>query len=234
MREKNIKKPKRVANWGEKTLEAIAVTPDSVTVTGGLFIFIRPFGVVTLFVVILRMHVKNIRGGEYRLGWRRWSGWCGWAVWRWFGWEWVWARLTWDKPSCPRWGWLKRIGLCMSGYLDGPCMINKRDGVRCKVFTETFEGQWKGRHSKFLHLIAHFHGFDICHEIWNQREIEVWVIDILNLAPINESLNEGIEIAQVILKVFDACRFSFGHSQRLTLGLEPEIGSIWCFESVDQ
>ena len=65
MREKNIKKPKRVANWGEKkTLESIAVTPDGVAVTGGLLILVvRPVGVVILFVVIVRMHVKNIRRG---------------------------------------------------------------------------------------------------------------------------------------------------------------------------
>ena len=77
MREKNIKKPKRVANWGKKTLESIAVTPDGVAVTGGLLILVRPVGVVILFVVIVRMHIKNIRGGQDGPGWCSRSGWIG-------------------------------------------------------------------------------------------------------------------------------------------------------------
>ena len=129
---------------------------------------------------------------------------------------------------------VENVGFCMPGYMNGPCMINERNCTRCQVLTETFESQRKGRHSKFLHLTAHFQGFDVCHEIGNQSEIEVWVIDILNLSPINESLDERIEIAQVILEVVDACRFSFGHGQRFTLGLEPGTKSLWCFESVDQ
>ncbi len=48
---------------GKKTLKSIAVTPVSVTVTGGLFIIVHPFGVVILLVVIARMHIRNIRGG---------------------------------------------------------------------------------------------------------------------------------------------------------------------------
>ena len=47
----------------------LAVTPNGVAVTGGLLIFVRPFlGVVILFVVIARMHIKNIRGGQDGMG----------------------------------------------------------------------------------------------------------------------------------------------------------------------
>ena len=51
---------------GKKTLDAIAVTPDSVAVAGWLFILIRPFGVVILLVVIPRRHIENMGGGT---GW---------------------------------------------------------------------------------------------------------------------------------------------------------------------
>ncbi len=64
VREKNIKKPKRVADWGKKTLgELVLVTPDGVAVlTGGLFILIRPvLGVVVVLFAIPRRHVRGIR-----------------------------------------------------------------------------------------------------------------------------------------------------------------------------
>ena len=57
MREKNIKKPNRVTNWGEKTLE---FTPDSVAVfAGGLFVLIRSVGEMVVLVSIPRRHIRG-------------------------------------------------------------------------------------------------------------------------------------------------------------------------------
>ncbi len=64
--------------------------------------------------------------------------------------------------------------------------------------------------------------------------IEVWIIDILNLSPINETLDERIEVAQLILKIFDICLLPFCHSQCFTLGLEPRIEGLRGFKGVDQ
>ena len=45
----------------------------------------------------------------------------------------------------------------------------------------------------------------IAADIGNESVIKVWIIDIHDLPPINETLDERIEVAQVILEVFDIC-----------------------------
>ena len=89
----------------------------------------------------------------------------------------------------------------------GLCMIKQCDNVRFQILAKTCESRQAGRCSKLLHLTAQLQGLDIGHEVGNQGEIEVWIIDILNLSPINEPLDKRIELAQVILEVFDVCLF---------------------------
>ena len=71
MREKNIKKPKRVANWGKKTLvvSVLVVAPDSGIAT--FAVIVRLVRVMILLVGIPRMHIKNSRGRQDGLGWGR-------------------------------------------------------------------------------------------------------------------------------------------------------------------
>lgn len=72
-----------------------------------------------------------------------------------------------------------------------------------QILWESFEGCWEGGRSKFLHLLSHFQWFNICHEVNNQCEVEVWDSDVLNLVPINKPLDKRVEIAQISLKVVD-------------------------------
>jgi len=76
VREKNIKKPNRVANWEKKNTSGIRPRRRSDSGVARFVVIVRLVREVIFLRVIPRMYIKNSRGGQDGLGWRRWSGWC--------------------------------------------------------------------------------------------------------------------------------------------------------------
>ena len=73
-RVKHIKQTNRVAKWKKKVESVLVVAPDSGVAS--FAIIVRLVRVVIFLDVIPRMHIKNVRGRQDGLGWRRCSGWC--------------------------------------------------------------------------------------------------------------------------------------------------------------
>ena len=111
-------------------------------------------------------------------------------------------------------------------------ILDQGDRVWKKIRLKSRYRCCKGSLFEFLHFRPHFQGFNNGQEIVDEIHVEIWVVSILDLASVCNSLHKLVEITQINLEVLNICLAALDHRQACAIRFESYLKRILSLEIV--